>query len=223
MTGYSWDFSTIQSGLPSLLDGLKVTLELTVYCGIIGVVCGFVVCLMAISKTPFLRWPAMTFIEIFRCTPALMQIIWIFYCIPYFFGVFWPPMVMAIIALGMNCTAFNAEAFRAAIQAIPASHYDACTALGITSFKRTVYIILPQAVMIAMPVLLTYVIGLLQQTALVSTVAIADLMYEGKSLSTQSYRPIEVYTTVALIYFLCSLPLSQIVGVWEKRLSNRLA
>ncbi|WP_137931765.1 amino acid ABC transporter permease [Mesorhizobium comanense] len=223
MNGYTWDSSVVFSSLPQLMSGLAVTLQLTGICAVIGLVGGFLVCLMAMSRILPLRWIAVIFIELFRCTPALVQIIWIFYCVPFFFGIFMDPFTMAVLALGMNITAFNAEAYRAAIQAIPSSHYDACTALGLSSLKRTIYVILPQAVLLAIPVLLTNTIGLLQQTALVAIVAISDLMYQGKSLATQTYRPIEIYSTVAFIYFILSLPLSQVVGFCEKRLRARLA
>lgn len=223
MGRYSWDFSVITKNWDQLMGGLAVTLELTAICAVIGLIGGFIVCLMAMSRFAALRWIAVGFIELFRCTPALVQIIWIFYCVPYFFGVFFDPFLMAVLALGMNITAFNAEAYRAAIQSIPSSHYDACVALGLSPLKRTLFVILPQALLMAVPVLLTNTIGLLQQTSLVAIVAIADLMYEGKTLATQTYRPIEIYTAVAVIYFAFSLPLSQIVGLCEKRLRARLA
>lgn len=218
MGSFSWDSSAIIGGLPQLMSGLLITLELTAISAVIGLVAGFFVCLMKMSRILPLRWVATTFIELFRCTPALIQIIWIFYCVPIFFKVYLDPFTMAIVALGMNITAFNAEAYRAAIQTIPSSHYDACTALGLSPLVKTFYVVLPQAIMIAIPVLLTNTIGLMQQTALVAIVAIPDLMYEGKRLSTQTYRPIEVYTTVAAIYFLMSVPPSQIVGLLERRL-----
>lgn len=223
MGRYTWDFSVITANWEPLMAGLAVTLQLTAICAVIGLVGGFLVCQMVMSRIAPLRWAAIAFIELFRCTPALVQIIWIFYCVPFFFGIFFDPFYMAILALGMNITAFNAEAYRAAIQSIPASHYDACTALGLSSLKKTVHVILPQAVLIAIPVLLTNTIGLLQQTSLVAIVAIADLMYEGKTLATQTYRPIEIYTTVAFIYFALSVPLSQVVGLCERRLRSRLA
>ncbi|ATN35974.1 amino acid ABC transporter permease [Rhizobium sp. ACO-34A] len=217
-SNFSWDNSVIIDAIPKLLSGLSITLQLTVISALIGLFAGFAVCLMAMGRFWPTRWLAVAFIEIFRGTPALVQIIWIFYCVPIFFNIYFDPFSMAVLALSMNITAFNAEAYRAAIQTIPSSHYDACTALGLSPMQRTLYVVFPQAVMTAVPVLLTNTIGLLQQTALVAIVAIADLMYQGKSLATQTYRPIEIYTTVALIYFLLSLPLSQIVGHYEKRL-----
>lgn len=220
MNGFTLDFSVVVNGWPKLMSGLGLTLQLTAIAALIGLFAGFVVCLMAMSRLRFFRWTAVAFIELFRCTPALIQIIWIFYCVPIFFGVFYDPFSMAIVALGMNITAFNAEAYRAAVQSIPSSHYDACTALGLSPLTRTVRVIFPQAFIIAMPVLLTNTIGILQQTSLVAVVALADLMYQGKTLATQTYRPIEVYTAIAAIYFALSLPLSQFVGYFEKRLQR---
>ena len=98
---------------------------------------------------------------------------------------------------------------------------DASTAIGLSAFKRTIYVILPQAVIIATPVLVTNAIGLLQQSALVSIVGIADLMYEGKTIATATYRPIETFTAVALIYFIVALPASQAVSFIERRLRLR--
>lgn len=220
MTSFSWDMSVIINGWPQLLSGLIMTLKLTLISASIGIVAGFILCMITLSRWRILRWPAVVFIEVFRCTPALIQIVWIFYCVPIFFNIYWDAFTMAVLALSLNVSAFNAEAYRAAIQTIPASHHDACVALGLSPFRKTLHVIFPQAFMIAIPVLLTNTIGLLQQTSLVAIVAIADLMYQGKTLATQYYRPIEIYTTVAIIYFVISLPLSQIVGAFEKRLSK---
>ncbi|AYD00608.1 amino acid ABC transporter permease [Neorhizobium sp. NCHU2750] len=218
MGTYHFDFSIVAHSLPFLLQGLWMSLWLTVVSGVIGLIAGFLVCLLATSSFPPLRWVAVLYIELFRCTPALIQLIWIFYCVPLLFNIAFDPVPMAILALSLNITAFNAEAYRAAIQAIPSAHMDACTAIGLSSFQRTVYVILPQAVIAAIPVLVTNTIGLLQQTALVAVVGIADLMYQGKTLASQNYRPIETFTAVALIYFCISLPTARLVGYLEKRI-----
>ena len=127
------------------------------------------------------------------------------------------PIVMGVLALGLNLTAFNAEAYRAGVQAAPKEHIDACVALGLKPWQRTFCVVLPQALRSAMPVLMTNGIGSLQQSALVAIVAVADLMYVGKSLATQAYRPLETYTVVALIYFALSLPVARLVHVIERR------
>ena len=214
---YQFDFHFLNGSLPALLDGLKVTLELALVSNLIGLTCGFVLCLMTLSRWFFIRWPAQLFIEFFRCTPALLQIVWFFYCVPMLFDVFIDPIVMGFLALGLNLTAFNAEAYRAGVQAVPREHLDASIALGLKGWQRTVYVVLPQALRSALPVLITNGIGTLQQSALVAIVAVADLMYVGKSLATEAYRPLETYTLIALIYFALSLPIAQLVQWFERR------
>ncbi|HDR9173111.1 TPA: amino acid ABC transporter permease [Burkholderia vietnamiensis] len=214
---YHFDFSFLEGNLGKLLSGLRVTLELSLASNILGLVLGFLLCLLVMSRWIAVRWPAQLFVEFFRCTPALLQIVWFFYCIPMLFDVFIDPIAMGVLALGLNVTAFNAEAYRAGVQAVPKEHLDACVALGLRPWQRTLYVVLPQALRNAMPVLMTNGIGSLQQSALVAIVAVADLMYVGKSLATEAYRPLETYSVVALIYFALSLPISKLVNVVERR------
>ncbi|RZF23922.1 amino acid ABC transporter permease [Paraburkholderia sp. UYCP14C] len=215
--GYQFDFGFLHGSLDALLKGLKVTIELTFAANIMGLVLGFFLCLMVMSRWQIIRWPAQLFIEFFRCTPALLQIVWFFYCIPMMIDVFIDPVMMGILALGLNLTAFNAEAYRAGVQAVPKEHLDACVALGLRPWQRTFFVVLPQALRSALPVLMTNGIGTLQQSALVAIVAVADLMYVAKSLATEAYRPLETYSVVALIYFALSLPISRLVHMIERR------
>src|SRR5215470_14944023 len=215
--GYQFDFGFLHGSFDALLKGLKVTIELALAANIMGLVLGFFLCLMVMSRWQFVRWPAQLFIEFFRCTPALLQIVWFFYCIPMMVDFFIDPIAMGVLALGLNLTAFNAEAYRAGVQAVPKEHLDACVALGLKSWQRTIFVVLPQALRNAIPVLMTNGIGSLQQSALVAIVAVTDLMYVGKSLATEAYRPLETYTVVALIYFALSLPIARLVHVIERR------
>ncbi|WP_223541911.1 amino acid ABC transporter permease [Pseudomonas sp. BF-RE-26] len=220
---YQFDFNFLQGNFGLLWDGLKVTLQLALVSNIVGLVLGFGLCLLTISRWFFLRWPAQLFIEFFRCTPVLLQIVWFFYCVPMLFDVFIDPITMGVLALGLNLTAFNAEAYRAGVQAVPREHLDACIALGLRPWQRTLYVILPQALRSAVPVLMTNGISILQQSALVAIVAVADLMYVGKSIATEAYRPLETYSLIALIYFALSLPIAQFVQWLERRQDAALA
>jgi polar amino acid transport system permease protein len=212
---YTFDFNSIS--FAPLLRGLMVSLELTVAANVIGIIAGFGLALLLMSPYRLLRIPFMLFVEFFRCTPAIVQIVWIFYCVPMLFDVFLDPITMGVMALGLNLTAFNAEAYRASIQAVPREQLDAGIALGLNPWQRVLYIVFPTAFRASVPVLLTNGIVIFQQSALVAIVAIADLMYEAKSLATETYRPIETFTVVALIYFAVSFPVTQIVGLLERR------
>lgn len=219
---YHFDFHFLSGNYGALWDGLKVTLQLALVSNIVGLILGFLLCLLTISRWFWLRWPAQLFIEFFRCTPALLQIVWFFYCVPMLFNVFVDPITMGVLALGLNLTAFNAEAYRAGVQAVPREHLDACVALGLRPWQRTLYVILPQALRSATPVLMTNGISILQQSALVAIVAVGDLMYVGKSIATEAYRPLETYSLIALIYFALSLPIAQCVQWLERRQDSAL-
>jgi len=214
---YQFDFHFLSGNFGALWDGLKVTVQLALISNVVGLTLGFGLCLLTLNRWFFIRWPAQLFIEFFRCTPALLQIVWFFYCVPMLFNVFIDPITMGVLALGLNLTAFNAEAYRAGVQAVPREHLDACVALGLRRWQRTLYVILPQALRSALPVLMTNGIGILQQSALVAIVAVADLMYVGKSIATEAYRPLETYSLIALIYFAMSLPIAQLVQWLERR------
>lgn len=219
---YSPSFFHVAQNFDKLLDGLWITLQLTLAANLIGLTCGFVLSLLALSRFAAVRWPAQLYIEFFRCTPVLLQVIWFFYCLPILFDVYLSPITMGVLALGLNLMAFNAEAYRAGIQAVPRDQLDACVALSLTPFQRTLYVVLPQAFRIALPVLMTNGISILQQSSLVAIVSVADLMYEGKLLATDSYRPLETYTVVALIYLALALPIGQLVSWMERRQDKTL-
>lgn len=214
---YTLDMGAVTRNMGPLMDGLWVTLQLTLAANVIGVIAGFALALLTTSRLAVLRLPAMLFVEFFRCTPAIVQIVWFFYCVPMIFNVFWGPVFMGIVALGLNLTAFNAEAYRASIQAVPREHLDAGIALGLSPTQRILNIVLPQALRNSVPVLLTNGIGIFQQSALVAIVGVADLMYQGKTLATATYRPIETFTVVALIYLAISYPVGQFVNWLERR------
>ena len=220
---YEFDWFYVKKGFPQLIEGLWLTLELTLWANAIGLVLGFLVAIGMLSKVKAVVWPLTAYIEFFRCTPALIQLVWFFFCIPILFNVWWSAEFMGILALGLNLAAFNAEAYRAAIQAIPHAHTDASTALGLNALQRIIHVILPQALILALPVLITNGIGIFQQSALVALISVEDLMYQGRYISTQTFRPIETLTTVALIYFAVSFPVSQAVTLIERRTKRLLA
>jgi polar amino acid transport system permease protein len=223
MSEYSFDFFFVLNSIPRLLQGLVVSLELTAIAVGMGTFSGFALALATSSRNRLLSTPSRRFVEAFRCTPALIQIVWFFYCFPMIVNVFWSPFTMGVIALTLNLTAFNSEAYRAAMQAVPAAHRDASVALGLSPWHQTIHVIFPQVVRIASPVLVSNAISLFQQSSLVAIVSVEELMYQGKMVAVQTYRPLETFTMVALIYFGLSFPISQVVGLIERRNARLLA
>lgn len=145
------------------------------------------------------------YIEFVRGTPALVQLFWIFYCIPIFLGLEWSPMVGAIVALGLNVGAYDAEAFRAGIQSVHFGQVQAARALGMSAWATFWAVVLPQATRYVLPVLLNNFIGLLLYTSIASTIGVHELTYAGGKLNTATFQSVVVFTGVAGLYLAMSV------------------
>jgi polar amino acid transport system permease protein len=154
---------------------------------------------------------------------VLVQLFWIFFCLPLVLGVELSNLASGIIALTLYMGAISSETFRASLKAVGREQLDACVALGLSPFVRTTSVILPQAILRAAPTLLSNCISLFKESALVSAVGMADLMFVGQNISNNTARPIEVLSIVALIYFAIAFPLTRAVTFIEQRILKRLA
>lgn len=219
----SLDFSVVWRFKYALLWGLVTTLKLTVICITLGALLGFVTSLFRTSKHWFLRFFSGIYVEFFRGTPVLIQLFWIFFCLPVLLGVELSNSFSAILSLTIYMGAISSETFRASLKNVGKEQYDACIALGLTPVVRTLYIVFPQAVLRAIPTLLSNCIALFKESALVSAVGMADLMFVGQNISNATARPVEVLTTVAIIYFAIGFPLARCVTFFEKRILKRFS
>ncbi|MGE8064930.1 amino acid ABC transporter permease [Pseudomonas sp. NPDC089569] len=217
------DFSVVLNYWPVLLKGLALTLAFTGVCALLGSLLGFVVSMLRQLKTPLLRLPLTLYVEFFRGTPLLIQLFWVFFCFPVVFGLDIPPYVSVLIALTLFMGAITSETFRGALKSIASEQHDACTALGLNSKVKVLYVIFPQALLRAVPPLLSNVVSLFKESALISSVGVADLMFVGQNISNSTARPVEFLSAVAVIYFLVAFPLTRLVGVVEGRLLRRYA
>jgi polar amino acid transport system permease protein len=205
--------------LPLLMQGLLTTLKISAIVIALGLVLGIFVAAGRLSKDPKISKPVAAYIEIFRGTPALVQLVWFYYCLPIFLGVNLPGYSAIVVALTLNVAAFYGEAYRSGIQALGKDQIDSADVLGLSYFHKMCYVIVPQAFRMVIPVLLSLSISLFKDTSLVSTLGVGDLMYQGRVVATQTYRPIEILTSVAAMYFLIAFP----VSVLTRRLELRLA
>lgn len=214
----SLDFSFVLQYKAALFFGLLTTLKFVGLALFIGLVWGFLLSLARSASNRLVYWPATVYVELFRGTPVLVQLFWIFFCLPIFLGVDLPAFLSAVIALGLYSGAIISETFRSALKSIERSQFDACTALGLTGLQRGLYVILPQALLRSIPNLLSNSVSLFKESALVSAVGLADLMYVGQNIANSVARPIEILTVVALIYFCIAFPMTRVVGLIERRL-----
>jgi len=218
--GYAWDFSFLWAYRWLILAGLGVTIAYTVGTILLGLVIGLVTGLLRLSRNPMITAPLVAYVEIFRCTPLLVQIVWFYYALPVVLGIDIPAHVAAVLVLSLYTGAFYAEIIRGGVNSIERGQWDAARAIGMRRRQVMRHVILPQAVKRMIPPFMNQSIIQLKNTSLVSTIAVADLLYQGTIITAATYRPLEVYTMVAIIYFLVLFPLTLAAQQVERRLAR---
>jgi polar amino acid transport system permease protein len=217
------DFAAVLPYWLVLLKGLGLTIAFTSSCAVIGSLAGFVLSLLRMSPSRGIKAVTTLYVEFFRGTPLLIQLFWVFFCFPVVFRIPIPPYLSVVISLTLYMTAITSETFRGALKSISSEQHDACIALSLSPHAKILYVIFPQALLRAIPPLLSNMVSLFKESALISSVGVADLMFVGQNISNSTAKPVEFLTTVALIYFLVAFPLTRLVGVVETRLLRRYA
>jgi polar amino acid transport system permease protein len=217
------DFSVLARFQNAFALGLWTTIKLTLTCIVLGCALGFLIALARTSGSVILRTIFNVYVEFFRGTPVLIQLFWIFFCLPLILGVELPNFVSGVIALTLYMGAITSETFRASLKSVGREQLDACVALGLPRRVQVTSVVLPQAVLRAIPTLLSNCVSLFKESALVSAVGIADLMFVGQNISNNTAKPVEVLTVVALIYFIIAFPIARAVTLVERRILARLA
>lgn len=217
------DFSILGRFIDALALGLWTTIKLTLLCIVLGTTLGFVIGLLRSGANKVVRAALGFYVELFRGTPVLIQLFWIFFCLPLILGVELSNFVSATIALTLYMGAITSETFRASLRSVGREQLDACVALGLPRRAQVVNVIMPQAVLRAAPTLLSNAISLFKESALVSAVGMADLMFIGQNISNNTARPVEVLTAVAVIYFVIAFPLTRVVTLLEQKLLRKFS
>ena len=211
------DWSVAVTYWPDLVVGAKVTLQITILSLLIGTVVGLALALARISRIWIISWPAYAYIEFFRTTPPLVQIVWFYFVIPVLIGYELNSFQAASLALGLNIAAFLAEIFRSGIQGIDITQKDASLVLGLSRIEMYQFIILPQAMRIVLPPTATTVMLLIKGTALASAVGTMELMRVGQLISIETFRPMEVISLIAVAYFIVTYPIAIGARYLERR------
>ena len=219
--GYQWGFGFLWRYAPLFVSGVLVTLAYTAGTILLGLLIGLVLGLARLSRSRLVNVPLVGLIEAFRCTPLLVQIIWFYYALPVILDMQIPAVVAATAVLSLYTGAFYAEIFRGGIVSIEHGQWDAARALGLRPRHVMRLVVLPQAVRRMVPPFMNQSIIQLKNTSLVSTIAVPDLLYQGTLITADTYRPLEVYTVVALIYFALLFPATRFVQAFEQRLASR--
>ncbi|MCE2690583.1 MAG: amino acid ABC transporter permease [Rubrivivax sp.] len=214
---HRWDFGPVWANADLLLLGLWHTLQVTGTALAFGVPLGLVLALARLSKRSLLRWPAGIVIEIFRTTPPLVQLFWFFFALPILVGVEMTPFAAASLTFAIQSAAFFAEAFRAGIVSVDRGQWEGARALGMTQRQLMRRVVLPQAIKRMLPAFLERVIELMKTTTLVATISYADLLFQANEVAQKTFRPLEVFTVAALMYFVVIYGFSLAAGRLERR------
>jgi polar amino acid transport system permease protein len=201
------------------VQGLLNTLKITGVALACGMVLGLALALLRLSPRRYLSWPSGLVIEVFRTTPPLVQLFWFFFALPMMIGVEMTPFFAAVVTFSIQSAAFFAEVFRGGIVSIERGQWEAARAIGMTHRQALRRIVLPQAMKRMIPAFMERSVELMKTTTLVATIAYADLLFAANEIAQKTFRPLETFTVVALIYFFVIFAVSLAARQLERRLA----
>lgn len=221
MGGYTFRWDVIPANFDFLMTGLQQTLLISSITLVLAMLGGLVIALLDMSRFWPLRVLGLAFGEVIRNTPILVQLLWIYYVLPMAMGININAWTALVIGLSMYSSAFIAEAYRAGIQAVPVGHREAARVLGLSPAQTFLRIVLPQAVRMTLPPLAANFVQLIKFSSLGAVISVGEITRRGMELSASIFRPLEVFTFIAIVYFLICWPLAMAIRAWERRLSRR--
>lgn len=210
------NFEFLLKYYPFFLEGIKVTLLLALLTIIFGSILGLLLCILKISKFKILRGIASIYIEIIRGTPLIVQLI----IIHYGFKINMTEITSATLALSLNSAAYIAEIIRAGVSSVNNGQMEAARSLGMNHFTSMKLIIIPQAIKNILPALANEFVVLIKESAIVSYIGLADIMYKANQIRSLTYLTLEPLLVAALIYFVITFTLSKFIHYFERKLNK---
>ena len=201
---------------PNLLRGTLVTIELTVISLVLSLIIGLAIALGRLSDKKIINKLCNIYISVIRGTPLLVQMMYVYFVFPQF-GLSLSAFQAAIIALSVNESAYMAETFRAGIKAVPKGQLEAAKAIGMDYSLSMRRIILPQAISNVMPAIGNSAIILIKNSSLGAVITVSEVMQQGNLLAASTYQNLQIFTMVAIIYWVLHYPLAILVDYLEKR------
>jgi polar amino acid transport system permease protein len=208
--------------LPPLLRGTELTLMLVGVSGVVGTILGLVFGMARIAPVPPLRWVAAVYINFLRGQPILIILLFIYFALPLLFpAATFNRGFTAIVGLSIYAGAYMAEIFRGSINAVPTGQTEAAKALGLSYGRRLRHVVLPQAMRIAVPPGIGFLIALIKDSSLVSVIGFVELTRSGTTISNLTAQPIITYLVVAVLYFVICYGVSKLGSWYENRSGSR--
>jgi len=210
------DYDLIWHSLPALLNGAWISVQIAFCAAILGLVLGTALALAETSTYRLVRFLVSVYVTLFRGTPMLVQILFVYYVLPQF-GVVIDPLWAAVMAIGMNSGAYVSQTIRTGISAIPIGQIEAAKALGFSQWATMRYIVLPQAFRIALPALGNELVTLIKDSSLASIIGVMELSKEGSLIRSRTYDAFSILLAVSCIYLMLTASLTSIMKKLERK------
>ena len=201
-----------------LLTGIYVTVVLSILAMMLAMIIGMIACLGTLARNRIVRGLAVFYVEFCRNTPVLVQLVWVHYAWPEFFGIKFDAFTSSLIALALQSSGYLAEEYRAGIESIEKGQIEAAQSLGMTYGHLMRRIVVPQAFIRMLPGILNQYVTCFKSTSIVSIIAVPDLMYQAGLIVSATFLPMPVYTIVAFTYFILVFAVSSTVRYLSRRL-----
>jgi polar amino acid transport system permease protein len=221
MHSYQFRWDIVSGNFDFLMSGLEMTLIISALALVLAMIGGLLLAVIDMSRFFAVRIVGITFGELVRNTPILVQLLWVYYVLPIVFGLQISAFAALLIGLSVYSASFISEVYRSGIQAIPKGQREAAQVLGLTSFQSFRRIVLPQAIRITLPPLASNFVQLIKFSSLGSVISVTEITRRGTELSASTFRPLEIFSFIALVYFCICWPLALAIRVWERRLASR--
>lgn len=214
---YQWDFAAVFRHSDLLIEGAKGTFALAGMAILIAFPIGLLVALMRLSRLPVISWFAVIYTDLFRASPTIVLIYWFYFAFPLLVGVDFNTFTAVSLTLGLQTGAYMAEVFRGGIQGVKPGQWQAAKALGMGLGRTLRYIILPQAIRRMVPIFFTRLTELFKTTSLAAAISYTEIVQMAQRTASDTFRPIETFTVVALFFFTVIFTASQLVRMAERR------
>ncbi|MBE3556636.1 MAG: amino acid ABC transporter permease [Firmicutes bacterium] len=211
-------FQVIREAMPQLLQGLSITLEISVIGLLLGGILGILFGLMRSSNNAVLKGIATVYVELIRGTPMMVQAIWLYFALPQIVGFYFSTLQASIIAITINAGAYIAEIVRSGVQSIDKGQVEAARSLGLTGGQTMRYVVLPQAFRRIIPPLVNQFAISLKDTSILSVIGAGEVMRVGQIIVANNFKALQIYSTVAILYLI----IVEIISIISQRLERRM-
>jgi polar amino acid transport system permease protein len=218
----TWSWSYALECLPHLLRGLVVTLQITAGASAVALSVGLVYAALILSPTRLVSWPVRFVVDFFRGTPLVVQVFFWYYALPEI-GVSAGVYAIGVVGLGLYGAAYCADVYRAGIQNLPRTQWEAAAALHLPRRYVWTDVVTPQAFRAVLPALGNYVILMFKYTPILTTITVTEMLAEGLDLGSETYRYLEPLTLVGVLFIIVALPCVYGLRKLEQRLSRATA